>query len=461
MSAPGTELHVRAEFPEKLLPLFEPKRYKVMHGGRGGAKSWGIARALLIRGVQQPTRVLCARELQNSITDSVHQLLSDQVSMLGLDAFYDVQRTVIYGSNGTQISYEGLRQNASKIKSYEGVDIVWVEEAQAVSKSSWDILIPTIRKDGSEIWISFNPEFEDDETYERFVLRPPDDAAVIEISYRDNPWFPEVLERERLQLKKRDPDAYDHVWEGKCRRWLDGAIYATELRNAYDGQRITGVAHDPAVQVFTAWDIGHTDDTAIWWYQVVGGEIHVLECYSKSGGTPSDFATQILGKKTQIDLIDGTLKVTIGDPVPELEHRLAYKYDTHWLPHDARAKTLAAHGKSTQEQLQAALGWIVKITPSLDREDGIKAARSAFARCWFDKDKCADGLKALRKYQRDLQKDEVSLNKNPRHDWTSHYADAFRYLAVAWEAPRTSKETKPVKRDSYDDEESENEWKIA
>ena len=166
MSVPGTELHVRAEFPEKLLPLFKPKRYKVMHGGRGGAKSWVIARALLIRGVQQSTRVLCARELQNSITDSVHQLLSDQVSMLGLDAFYDVQRTVIYGLNGTQISYEGLRLNASKIKSYEGVDIVWVEEAQAVSKSSWDILIPTIRKDGSEIWISFNPEFEDDETYE-------------------------------------------------------------------------------------------------------------------------------------------------------------------------------------------------------------------------------------------------------------------------------------------------------
>lgn len=451
-----------AQFPKKLSVLFQPKRYKVFYGGRGGAKSWGIARALLIIGASRPIRVLCARELQNSITDSVHTLLGDQINALGLDSFYEVQKTAIYGKNGTQINYEGLRQNVTKIKSYEGVDIVWVEEAQAVSKSSWEVLIPTIRKDNSEIWISFNPEFEDDETYERFVTNPPDNSYVVELSYKDNPWFPAVLEQERLQLKARDPDAYDHVWEGKCRRWLSGAIYADELRQAYDANRITTVAYDPAVSVFTAWDIGHTDDTAIWWYQIVGGEIHILECYAKSGGSPSDFASQITGHKTSIDIVDGQLKVTKGDPLPELEHRRQYKYDTHWLPHDARAKTLAAHGKSTQEQLQAAFEWDVRITPNLSREDGIKAARSTFPRCWFDKDKCADGLKALRKYQREFQRDEMSLQRNPKHDWTSHYADAFRYLSVAWSEPILPKADDLKKRDAYETDDDDNEsWKIA
>lgn len=452
---------VKAEFPEKLQPLFRPKRYKVFYGGRGGAKSWGIARALLIIGAQKPTRILCARELQNSITDSVHQLLSDQINLLGLDSFYEVQKTAIYGLNGTQFNYEGLRQNTSKIKSYEGVDIVWVEEAQAVSKSSWEILVPTVRKEASEIWISFNPEFEDDETYERFVLNPPKSAEVININYRDNPWFPDVLEQERLELKERDPDAYDHVWEGKCRRWLEGAIYANELRAAYDSGRVTEVKYDPAVKVFTAWDIGHTDDTAIWWYQIVGGEIHIIECHAKSGGSPSDFATQILGRKTTIDIIQGELKVTIGDVESDIEHRTKYQYDTHWLPHDAKAKTLAAHGKSTQQQLQAALGWNVRITPNLKLEDGLKTARSTFPRCWFDKDKCQEGLKALRKYQREMQKDEVSLQRNPKHDWTSHYADAFRYLAIAWDEPIPPSEEDKTKRDPYDFEEPENDWKVA
>jgi len=457
-----SEQRIKAEFPEKLECLFEPSRYKVLYGGRGGAKSWGVARALLIQGAQKTLRVLCAREFQNSIRDSVHKLLSDQVEELGLSYFYDCQNTVIRGINGTEFTFEGLHHNVTKIKSYEGADRVWVEEAQAVSKRSWDVLIPTIRKDGSEIWLTFNPEFEDDETYQRFVIDPPRNAKVVFINYRDNPFFPAVLEEERLELKRKDPDAYDHVWDGKCKNWVEGAIYANELRSAYDEGRIREVQFDPDTEVYTAWDIGHTDDTAIWWYQVISGEIHILESYALSGGSPSHFVTQILGVQTTIDIVDGEPVVKKGEPIKELEHRTKYKYACHWLPHDAKAKTFAASGKSVQQQLLAALGWgMVRIVPGLSREDGIQAARTTFPRCYFDKDGCAEGLRALRKYQRKLQVDEISLKKNPEHDWSSHYADAFRYLAIAWrEKVQIDTEPKRKQRDSYgSDDDDENPWK--
>jgi phage terminase large subunit len=151
------QLTVNAEFPEKLACLFKPNRYKVLYGGRGGAKSWGIARALLIMASNKPLRILCARELQMSIRDSVHKLLSDQIETLQLSGFYEIQNSSIKGLNGSEFSFAGLRSNVAQIKSYEGVDICWVEEAQTVSKGSWNVLIPTIRKDGSEIWVSFNP----------------------------------------------------------------------------------------------------------------------------------------------------------------------------------------------------------------------------------------------------------------------------------------------------------------
>lgn len=451
---------MRAKFPEKLEFLFEPSRYKVLHGGRGGSKSWGIARAALITGAQQPLQWLCTRELQKSIRESVHRLLADQINALGLNWLYTVHNTSIVGRNGTEFAFEGLRHNAAEIKSYEGFDRAWVEEAHAVSKSSWDLLIPTIRKDGSEIWISFNPEFEDDETYERFVLNPPASARVVEVNWRDNPWFPAVLEEERLELKAKDPDSYDHVWEGKCRRWLEGAIYARELRAAYDGGRVREVTHDPSVPVFSGWDIGRTDDTAIWWFQVVGNEIHLIEAMSEPGHDPAYFASQILGRRVQIDIIDGELKVEVGDPIEELAHRQAYEYRTHWLPPDAKAKTFAAYGKSTEEQLRAALGHgSVDIIPVLRREDGIKAARSMFPRCYFDRARCADGLKGLRRYRREMQTDGVSLQLSPKHDWASNPADAFRSVAVAWESRRPPKDPPPPIRDTWGRTMETDSWK--
>ena len=183
-----------AQFPNKLDFLFEPHRYKVAYGGRGSGKSWSYARALLIKAANEAIRVLCAREIQKSIKQSVHTLLNDQIQALGLGAFYEVLEAEIRGLNGSTFSFTGLATNTvESIKSFEGCDVVWVEEAQTVSKKSWDILIPTIRKPNSEIWVSFNPNIDTDDTYTRFVVNPPENAKVVKVNYTDNPWFQEGL----------------------------------------------------------------------------------------------------------------------------------------------------------------------------------------------------------------------------------------------------------------------------
>jgi len=241
------------EFPEKLYPLFEDWRYKVLYGGRGGAKSWGVARALLVIGAGSCIRVLCAREYQTSIRDSVHRLLSDQIAALGLEYFYTVKNESIVGRNGTEFIFKGLHHNATEIKSMEGVDITWVEEAEKVSDNSWDFLIPTIRKEGSEIWITFNPYLATDPTYRRFVLNPPANAIVIKINYEDNPWFPDTLLDEMEHCKRTDPDKYEWVWRGKPR----GLSQAQVFRGHY---RMEPFDIPNGVQLFHGADWGFAND---------------------------------------------------------------------------------------------------------------------------------------------------------------------------------------------------------
>ena len=202
------------DLPDKMQFLFEKHRYKVAYGGRGGIKSWSFARAALIIASSMPVRILCARELQNSIKESVHQLLKQQIAKMNLDAKFKILAQAIVGTNGSEFIFSGLRDNITKIKSMEGIDIVWVEEAEKVSENSWSVLIPTIRKAGSEIWVSFNPDQESDPTYKRFVLAPPPDAVVVPTGWQDNPWLPEELKREKDYLKRVAYAAYLHVWEG-------------------------------------------------------------------------------------------------------------------------------------------------------------------------------------------------------------------------------------------------------
>ena len=283
-----------ADFPEKLSVLFEPEysRYRVLFGGRGGAKSWGIARALLIKAARKTTRVLCAREFQTSIKDSVHKLLSDQIIALGMQGFYEVTQNAIRGKNGSEFAFVGLKNNIANVKSYEGVDIAWVEEANTTSKLSWSTLIPTIRKEGSEIWVSFNPELETDETYQRFVISPPEGSIVQKINWSDNPWFPETLRIEKDNLFVRDREAYNTVWEGMCRQTVDGAIFAKEMQQAEFDGRITKVPYEATKPVLAIFDIGWSDATAVWFLQFVGMETRLIRYYETNQTT----MTEILSK---------------------------------------------------------------------------------------------------------------------------------------------------------------------
>lgn len=400
-----------AKFPKALRPLFTPSRYKVLYGGRGGAKSWGVARALLILGASKPLRILCAREIQKSLADSAHKLLSDQIASLGLSGHYRILRDEIRGANGTEFSFAGLRHNVDSIKSKEGVDICWVEEAQVVSRTSWEKLVPTIRKDGSEIWVTFNPELEEDETYQRFVVRPPTGALVLKVGYQDNPWFPDVLEQERIDLLARDPRAYQNIWEGDCKRAVEGAIYAAEIAKAQDEGRLGRVPYDPSKPVLTFWDLGWADTTSIWMAQPVGQAFHIIDYLEGTQKTASEFV-RLLSEKP-------------------------YVWGDDFLPHDAENELQAAEGRSIAGQLRS-LGRSVRIVERTSIQDGINAARTVFGQCWFDQDKCADGLHALRHYRYDVD-DDGRLSRKPLHDWASHPADAFRYLAVSIQAQRPKK----------------------
>lgn len=190
-------------------------RYRCYYGGRGSAKSWQVARALIIHGFKQPLRVLCTREFQSSVKDSVHRLLKDQIYALGLQAFYRITDTSIVGANGTRFLFKGIRKNIAEIKSTEGIDICWLEEAESVTDSSWRVLIPTIRKEKSEIWVTFNPALPTDATYKRMVLNPPARSIVRRVNYTENPFLPAVLDEEQRELFISDPEAHAHVWGGE------------------------------------------------------------------------------------------------------------------------------------------------------------------------------------------------------------------------------------------------------
>ena len=230
-------MELQVETIEQFLPLHDEShpahnsRYQVYYGGRGGRKSWEIAKSILLRGFYEKKLILCTREIQNSINDSVLRLLSDQIEMMGLSYFYTVQRTTILGRNGTEFIFKGLNgMTIDSIKSLEGADICWVEEAHSVSDHSWQILIPTIRKEGSQILISFNPDLPDDPVYKRFVLNTPPNSYVQKVSYLDNPSCPQTLIDEAEYLKRVDYEAYAHIWLGETREHSDAQIFKGKFK---------------------------------------------------------------------------------------------------------------------------------------------------------------------------------------------------------------------------------------
>lgn len=397
---------MRLQIPAAYKFLFDPSRYKVAYGGRGSAKSESFARSLLTLGMQNKELILCTRELQISIQDSVHRLLASTIMNNGLADQYEVlQSTIRHRHNGSEFLFKGLKHNITEIKGLQGVTKVWAEEAENISDRSWEVLIPTIRAPGSEIWISFNCKNRNDPTYERFVANAPPDAIVRKVSWRDNPFFPEVLRKEMERLKQTDFEGYSHIWEGEFDTRRSGAVYAKQIAKARESGRIGAVPYDPSCEVFHAWDLGYGDSTSIWFLQWVGRELRWIDYYENSGEQLDHYA-QIIKSKP-------------------------YNYMTRgcFLPHDGGHGNI--RGDSVAKQLTM-LGIANQILArETDITPGIELLRQTIAFSCFDDKRCKDGLHALENYGYEWDEDRKVFKNKPRHDWASHASDSARYAAIA------------------------------
>jgi phage terminase large subunit len=411
---------VRLQLPRKLAFLLEMHQYKVAYGGRNSLKSWSFARALLTLGVHQPLRILCAREVQKSLTESVHQLLIDQIKALDYGDRYRVTENAIRGTvQDTLFRFAGLSdQTAESMKSFEGFDILWAEEAQTIRKRSWQIALPTIfRTKNSEVWVSFNPNMDTDEVWERFVVHPPPEAVVAEMNWRDAVacgWWSPEQERLRQYDLVHSKDQYPNIWDGKANIVLAGAIYATEVVEMITEGRYRPIPYDPCLPVHRIWDLGWND---------------LMVCIMVQKPHPSSLNVINYMEESHI---------TYANMIQAMD-RLGYKWGTDHLPHDAEAHDPKS-GTNARKLLRG-LGCKVQIIPKSNAETRIKAARMMFPRIYMDNSKfetpperpdrllgAAHLMDRLKRYKRDIPR-TTQEPTGPTHDIASHGADAYGGLA--------------------------------
>lgn len=415
---PTREVEVRIH--KKLRMLFDMHPYKIAYGGRNSLKSWSFARALLILANAQELRILCAREVQKSIAESVHQLLKDQIEAMGLGADFEVLETEIRGlKKGSLIKFTGLSDHtAESIKSFEGFDIAWVEEAQKVKKRSWQILLPTIfRTKNSEVWVTFNPDMDTDETWERFIVNPPPGAKVVEMNYRDAiaaGWWQDEQEKLRQYDLKHAPLDYENIWEGKPRTVVAGAVYSTEVIDMIKDGRFRPIPYDPRLPVHRVWDLGWNDlMTVVMVQKPLPSVLNVINYIEDSHITYA----QLL----------------------EVMGQLKYAWGIDWLPHDAEQHDPKSGTNAIK--LLKGLGCRVKVIGRSDPEARIRAGRMMFPRIYMDNSKretppdrpdrqlgAAHLLERLKRYKRAIPK-STNEPAQPVHDINSHGADAFGGLA--------------------------------
>lgn len=417
---------MRVEVPRKLKPLLFPKRYKGAYGGRGGAKSHFFAEQAIARCVAGATRIVCIREVQDSIKDSVRQLLVDKIAKFGLQADFDPLETEIRGPHGSLIIFKGMQSyNATNIKSLEAYDIAWVEEAQTLSQASLDMLRPTIRKDGSELWFSWNPRYKTDPVDAFFRKSPSEDAISVMVNWQDNPWFPEALKRDMAHDFATDADKAESTWNGAygsshgaiLARWVNEAEREGRISNAvtYDGK---------GAKVEVSSDLGFRD-TASWWYwqRKVGG-YSVLKYDGDSGLDADDWIPRIQDTLTGMGLKLGRI----------------------WLPHDARAQTFQSKHTSAEKFITAFGLGRIGIVPKASKQDQISAARAVIKRCEFHREMCESGLDGLRAWEFVWNDDANVFSREPLHNWASHPGDAFAYGGqVMQEVAVEVNEDKPLK----------------
>lgn len=399
---------LRVEIPRKLVPLLQPKRYKGAYGGRGGAKSHFFAEQLVLRCYREKTRAVCIREVQNSIKDSVKQLLIDKIGKLGLSGAFEILESEIRGPNGSLIIFKGMQSyNADNIKSLEGYDIAWVEEAQTMSQRSLDLLRPTLRKDGSELWFSWNPRYKTDPVDAFFRKNPPTDAVSVMINWRDNPWFPDVLRKEMEHDFEVDPDKAEHIWNGAYGS-SQGAILARWVNQAErDGRIRDDVEFDHAgAAIEVSSDLGFRD-TASWWYwQRRLGGYALVKYDGDSGLDADDWIIRIQKNMTDMGIT---------------------KIGKIWLPHDAKAKTFQSKKTSMERFLEGFGAGRVGVVPQTKKLDQISAARAVVQKSEFNMTACEAGLDGLRAWEFEYNDDLGVFSREPLHNWASHPSDAYAY----------------------------------
>lgn len=418
-----TELVI--ETPRALLPALEPARYIALYGGRAGMKSHFFAEKLIERCLMKKTRWACIREVQGSLRESVRQLLIDKIAKFGVEDQFEVLEAEIRCPHDGLIIFKGMQSfNAANLKSLEDYDGAWVEEAQTLSEVSLRLLRPTIRKEGSEIWFSWNPRHETDPVDKFFRGgNPPSNSIIIRVNWDDNPWFNSTLQEEKDNDFRNDPEVAEHVWNGGYELITEAAYYAKYVAKAEKEGRVGYFPYNPKLPVHTSWDIGVDDYTAIWFWQEDGKFATAIDYYEVSG----DGAEQI---------VRAALPEMNPDPgemiaaLTEIGRDVPFIYGKHFLPHDVMNREWGSGARTRYETLKALGLKTINVGARQGPEERINATRALFPSLRFHDTKAVKlGLMRLRRYSR-KKNEQLGVYTGVLHDEASHGADAAGEFAI-------------------------------
>ena len=410
------------ELPPKLIPVFQgTARLRAAWGGRGSGKTRSFSLMSAVEGYRYGNagisgQILCGREHLNSLEESsLEEVKSAIRSVDWLDDYYEIGERYIRSKDGRiKYVFAGLRHNLDSIKSKAKLLLAWIDEAEGVSEEAWRKLMPTVREEGSEVWVTWNPESKDSATHKRLRLEAPDNSRIVKVNWSDNPWFPKVLEQERQEDLKRRPDTYGHVWEGDFLEYPEGSFFLREINKAKDEGRICKIPVVASHPCMTFWDIGSSDGCAVWVVQQIGNLeyrcIHFYEAWNE----PYSHAVKWL---QSLDLV----------------------FESHFLPHDADHKRQGElKNKSPKDMLKQLMpGGSWRIVPRIQELLwGIQQTADMLdAYIWIDEEKCAAGLEHLKAYRRKWSNTEGRWSHIPdKSEGHSEAADALRQMAQAFAA---------------------------
>lgn len=410
--------------PNKLIPVFDGEAdVRGAHGGRGSAKTRTFAKMSAVRAHMWDAAgregvIVCGRQFQNSLDDSsLEEIKASIRSEELLLPHFDVGDKYVRTASGRiRYVFTGLDRSIESIKSKARILLCWVDEAEPVTEEGWQVLIPTLREEDSELWVTWNPKRKTAAVESRFRYSKDPRFKVVEMNWRDNPKFPMKLERERLRDFEERPDQYPHIWEGEYASTLAGAYYAKHLAETRAQGRIGKVAKDPLMQIRAFWDIGFNDSTAIWIAQFIDREIRVLDYYEAQG---QPLAAHLDWLRTR----------GWGNAVCVLPHDGAHgnavtgtRFEDHVRSAGFDASTIENTGKGAAMRR-------------------VESARRLFPSIWFNAETTQAGLDALGWYH-EKRDEQRGVGLGPDHDWSSHGADAFGLMCIAYEQPKKGKTEK-------------------